>query len=202
MGLRSVLRMCLLGAIGIFVMAAIACSTAVPTGAPGVERAGATVLHFKGNEVNVVLSYRFASQNLGADWLFLDAAVTGNTRASVELKRDKVSLVIPSGEVLPLPSQQEFGEAYNSLRALDARADVAAEPLDYYIGRGECALRFLAPPGAALVRPSVWVNDQRVCSGRLYFPLPGGVQAGRYELRIDLPETRVRIPFELGTPRS
>jgi hypothetical protein len=180
---------------------ATGCSTAVPTETPGVERAGATVLHFKGAEVNVVLSYRFANQNLGIDWLFLDVAVTGNTRDSVELKREKVSLVIPSGQLIPLPEQVEFAEAYRDLRSLDMRASVAADPLDYYVGRAPCALQFLVAPGSALSLQSVWVNDQRLCAGRLYFPVPGGVQAGHYELRIDLPETHVRIPFDLGSVR-
>jgi hypothetical protein len=145
-----------------------------------------------------VLSYRFASQNLGIDWLFLDVATTGNERVSVELQRERISLVLPNGQTVPLPEQSEFAEAYSGLRALDARADIASEPLDYYAGRVPCALDFLVAPGSALSLQSVWLDDRRLCKGRLYFPVAGGVQAGHYELRMDLPETHVRIPFTLG----
>jgi hypothetical protein len=188
-----------LGVLGL--LALTSCSTATPTDTPGVERAGATVLHYRGAEVNLVLSYRFADANLGVDWLFLDVAATGTGRESVEIKNSRIALVTPTGRIVPLPDQQEFAEAYPRLRALDVRADVAAEPINYYPTLRECALRFLTVPAEGIALQSVWVNDQRVCQGRLYFPVEGGVQAGRYELRIKLVETEARIPFELGRAR-
>lgn len=180
------------------VLAAVGCSTAVPTGTPGVDRIGAAVLRYQGLEIEVMLSYRFANSQEGGDWLFLDIALTGSTRASVEIKREKIALRIPSGEIVALPLQQEFGAAYSKLAAMIARADVAAEPLDYYPNRVPKALDFLVPPGSGIAYQSVWVNDLDVATGRLYFALPADVQPGPYELRIDLPETKVRIPFRLG----
>jgi hypothetical protein len=161
-------------------------------------RLGKTVLQYKGPEADAVLSYRFADANLGADWLLLDLAMTGNSRASVEVKRERISLLTPQGEELPLPSQQEFGEAYGGLAATVERANITAEPLDYYAGRAPCQLSFLTAPGDGLALLSVWLDDRRVCQGRLFFPLPQGVQAGRYELRIKLPESEIHIPFRLG----
>lgn len=179
-------------------VAALACSTAIPTGTPGVDQIGATVLRYQGPDLEVMLSYRFATSQEGSDWLFLDVALTGTARASVEIKRDKIALRIPSGETVPLPLQQEFGAAYSKLVGAIARADVAAEPLDYYPNRVPKALDFLVPPGSSIAFESVWVNDLDVATGRLYFEMPAGVQPGPYELRIDLPETKVRIPFRLG----
>jgi hypothetical protein len=48
-----------------------------------------------------------------------------------------------------------------------------------------------------VVFDQVSVNYQRVCQGRLFFKVPGGVQPGRYVLGVDLEETAVRIPFTL-----
>src|SRR5512136_1299935 len=83
-------------------VAAIAagCTTATPTETPGVERAGKTVLHYKGPQAEVVLSYRSAGLRLGEDWLFLDVAITGAGRAAVEIKRDRIALRVPSGEIV------------------------------------------------------------------------------------------------------
>ncbi|MFI5143607.1 MAG: hypothetical protein ACHQQS_02620 [Thermoanaerobaculales bacterium] len=177
----------------------LACATATPTETPGVDRLGATVLRYRGPEIEAVLSYRLATLGVGDDWLFLDVAISGSGRDSVEVKRDKIAVQAPAGEVVPLATQQEFGEAYPQLAAAIQRASVAAEPLDYWSGRRIADLAFLTVPGEGLALPSAWVNDQVVYQGRLYFFLPGGVQPGRYELRIDLPESKVRILFRLGT---
>lgn len=177
----------------------VACSTATPTGTPGVERMGSTILHYRGPELDLVLSYRFANSNPGEDWLFLDVGITAETRKSVEIKRDRIAIRTPSGETITLATQQEFGAAYPKLSAVLARADVASEPLDYYPSRRPKGLDFLLPPGTGIAFESVWVNDQDVAIGRLYFDLPTGVQPGPYELRIDLEETKVRIPFRLGS---
>jgi hypothetical protein len=180
------------------VLALTACSTATPTGTPGVERLGATVLRYSGPEVDAILSYRYAGMNQGEEWLFLDLAVTANKRTAVEIKRDNISLATPSGDVVPLATQQEFGQAYPQLAAALARADVAAEPIDYWPSRTQKPLSFLVIPGSGLALESVWVNDLDVATGRLYFDLPNGVQSGHYELRINLEESKVLIPFRLG----
>lgn len=174
------------------------CSSAVPTGTPGVHRLGRTVLRYVGPEVETVLSYRAANLRQGAEWLLLDVAVTGTGRASVELKRERIAIRIPSGEVVPLVTQEEFGQAYPQLAAALARADVASEPLDYFMGRRSKGLTFIVAPGSGIAFNSVWVNDREVASGRLCFFISGGVQPGPYELRIDLRESKVRIPFRLG----
>lgn len=178
----------------------VSCSTATPTSTPGVERMGSTILHYRGPELDAVVSYRFASLNEGADWLLLDVALSGNTRISVEVKREKIFVRIPSGEVVPLATQTEFGQAYTQLAATLARADVTSEPLDYYPARRPKGLDFLVAPGSGISLESAWVNDLDVAVGRLAFFLPGGVQKGPYELGIDLPESKVRIPFRLGEP--
>lgn len=185
-------------AAALLAAATVSCTTATPTSTPGVQRVGSTILHYTGPELDAIVSYRFANLNEGADWLFLDVAISANTRTSVEVKRDKVFVRIPGGAVVPLATQAEFGQAYGQLAAALARADVASEPLDYYPGRRPKGLDFLVAPGSGLALESAWVNDQDVAVGRLAFFLPGGVQKGPYELGIDLPESKVRIPFRLG----
>ncbi len=186
-----------LGALALLTVTA--CSTATPTGTPGVERVGDTILRYRGPELDVLLSYRFASFNQGEDWLFLDVGITAETRNSVEVKRERIAIRTPTGEIIRLATQQEFGAAYPKLAPFVARADIASEPLDYYPGRRPKGLDFLVAPGSALALESLWVNDQEVAIGRLYFDIPAGVQPGPYELRIDLQETKIRIPFRLGS---
>ncbi|HPC82335.1 MAG TPA: hypothetical protein P5234_03035 [Thermoanaerobaculaceae bacterium] len=198
-------RMKVMVVVGVLGVATLAgCSSSRPDGAPPpatqaeVEQVGATAVKYRGPDLELALSYRFANLNMGMDWLLVDVAVTGSRRLAVELKREKISLRTPDGETVPLPSQEELTESFSSIRAANQRANVAAEPLRYWGGRQLCTLNFLVEPGTNIVMRSIWVNDERWCVGRLYFPLARGVQPGRYELRIDLPESRVRVPFVLG----
>jgi hypothetical protein len=181
----------------IVLLMATACSTAMPTSTADVVRVGGRVLRYSGTETEAALSYRPAADSLGADWLMLDLAVTGRTDAAVEIRRDEFWLRTPTGDTLVLPSQETFGRTYASLRAKIARADISADPLGYWSGRSDCALRFFVEPGTTTSRLSVWVTDREVCSGRLFFAVPGGIQPGHYVLGIDLDESRVRIPFDL-----
>lgn len=183
--------------LAVFALAFWGCSTGVPTGVPGVDRVGATVLRYRGPEVELALGYRFATMSLGEEWLILDLAVTAAPGKVVEVKRDRVFVLNPRGERLELASQEQFAEAYAALQPTLRRAALAADPLGYFNRELECPLGFFAPPGEGLVYPSVSLDDRRVCSGRLYFLVPGGVQPGRWTLGLDLVESQVRVPFVL-----
>ncbi len=188
------------GAVAIVaaVVAVASCTTAVPTAAPGVERLGAAVLRYRGAEFEVVLGYRFAAANLGEDCLILDVAMSGATGKAVEIERRRIALRTPTGEWVPLASQEEFAREFRRLQPLIRRAAIASDPLDYWAGRVPCGTELFVVPGEGVAFDALTVNDRRVCSGRLFFFPPGGVQAGTYTLRIELPETEVRIPFSLG----
>jgi len=173
------------------------CATAVPTSNPEVEKVGSWVLRYNGPEIEAALGYRFADSSLGDDWMMLDLAVTGASTDSVEISRDKVWLRTPSGDTLGLPPQEYFAQSYSRLTPKIQRAVIAADPLDYWAGRGECGLDFQVAPGSRISQLSTWVNDRRVCFGRLFFELPTGIQPGHYTLGIDLEESKVRIPFEI-----
>jgi len=174
-----------------------ACSSAVPTETPNVSQAGETVLLYKGPELEAALSYRFARNNPGEEWLLLDFGVTGTANVSVEIPRDRIWLRTPAGEIVPLATQQEFGSAYPQLASTIRRAGSGREPLDYFRALRPCNLGLFTAPGEGLALLSVWVSNREACFGWLFFHPPGGVTSGHYVLGIDLPESKVRIPFKL-----
>jgi hypothetical protein len=186
----------LLGCIAVIAAIASGCSSAQPTEDPGVERLGRYILINKGPEAEVAIGYRHAENNLGSEWLLLEVAITSPARQIAEIRRENVSVRTPAGVTVPLATQQEFNEAYRSLLPFLKQADVARDPMDYWPPRKEkCAIQFFVAPGAAVSFDQVTVNDFRACEGRFFFEIPGGVQAGRYVLTIDLPESEIRIPF-------
>jgi hypothetical protein len=59
-------------------------------------------------------------------------------------------------------------------------------------------VQFYVTPGGGVSFDEVTVSDKRGCYGRLYFKVPGGIQSGRWTFGVDLEESEIRIPFELG----
>jgi hypothetical protein len=175
-----------------------ACSSAVPTDDPGVDRMGKFILMGSGPEAEVVVGYRYAQQNLGSDWLLLEIAATSPPNQSARIERSNVSIKTPTGAVVPLATQSEFNEAYRGLQSSIRASDVVRDPMDYWPPRKQnCGIRFFVAPGAGVSFDEVSVNDFRACQGKFFFNIPGGVQPGRYVLSIDFEESEIRIPIPL-----
>lgn len=187
-----------LAAAGIAV-SLVSCSTATPTATPGVDRMGQYVLEQFGPELWTVLGYRFANSQVGDEWMILEVGLSSPNGQSAKVTRDEVFLRAPDGTHIPLSTQKAFNEAYGSLRPVISKADVNRDPLEYFPpSREECAMQFFVTPGQGVSFDEVTLNDRRGCYGRLFFHVPGGIQAGRWVFGIDLPESEIRIPFELG----
>ena len=177
----------------------VSCSSATPTDTPGVERMGRHILRQNGPELLTVLGYRFANSQIGDEWMILEVALSSPGGRTAKVTRENVYLSTPDGNRLPLPTQKEFNEAYGSLRSTIAKADIDRDPLNYFPpDREPCDMRFFVTPGAGVSFDEVVMNERRACFGRLFFKVPGGIQPGRWVFGIDLPESEIRITFELG----
>jgi hypothetical protein len=187
-----------LGLIAVAALALAACSTAQPTDDPGVERMGRYILMSKGPEAEVAVGYRNAENSLGSEWLLLEMAMTSPTGQTARVERKNVWVRTPAGVTVPLATQKEFNEDYSSLRPFISKANVARDPMDYWPPRKtQCSIQFFVAPGEGVAFDEVTLNDYRACEGRFMFKIPGAVQAGRYVLGIDFPESEIRIPFTL-----
>lgn len=176
----------------------VSCSSVTPTDTPGVERLGRTVLRQYGPELWTVLGYKFANSQIGEEWMILEVALSSPGGQVAKVTRENVFLRTPNGNRVPLPTQKEFNEAYGSLRPTIAKADIERDPLDYFPpNREPCDMRFFVTPGTGVSFDEVVMNDRRACFGRLFFSVPGGIQPGRWVFGIDLPESEIRIPFDL-----
>lgn len=164
--------------------------------APELKQVGATAIVYKGPQVDVALSYRFAKLNPTGRWLLLDTAMTAAAK-TIEVPRTAIALRTPDGAVVPLATQQEFGNDYPQLAAMIARANTTREPLNYFIPQRYHRIGYFAERGRGLAFPSVWLDQRHNAFGRLFFQLPNGIQKGTYELLINLPQGQVAIPFTI-----
>lgn len=176
----------------------LGCSSATPTDTPGVDRMGRYVLKQDGPQLWTVLGYRFATTQIGDEWLILEVGLSSPSGQNATIKREDVFVRTPGGTKIPLATQAEFNEAWGKLRPVINSANVNRDPLSYFPeGREECAVQFFVAPGQGVVYDEVSVNNRRQCYGRLFFNVSGGIQQGRWVFGIDMPESETRIPFDL-----
>lgn len=172
---------------------------AVHSTKPGVTQIGETMMRSVGADLEAILGYKFADLNLGDEWLVVDLALTGLLSESIEVRQEAISVVTPDGRRIPLPTQKEFIAAYPEIQSLMRRAAIASQPLEATRGgRRPCELDFLRLPGTGTTRTAIWINERELCVGMLAFPVPGGIQPGRWRLVIELEESDLETPFLLG----
>ncbi len=193
---RNLLGYSVLGAVAGLSLLCDAAVWATTAAAPELKQVGATAVVYNGPQVDVALSYRFAKLNPTGRWLLLDTAMTAAAN-TIEVPRTAIAVRTPDGTVVPLATQQEFGNDYPQLASMIARANTSREPLNYLIPQRYRRIGYFAERGHGLAFPSVWLDQRHNAYGRLFFKLPDGIQKGNYELLINLPQSQVAIPFAI-----
>ena len=153
------------------------------------------------NEGYAILGYQASNRSVGEDWLLLEVGLA--LRDGVKdytMLRSALSLDIPDGQTLPLPSIMEHREGRT--QALEQRAKVQRDSINYFPPNAHqaCALVFFPDlTSRALPRDDVFMNDQRACVGRLFFKIPGGIKYGQYWLNVKFAQSVIRVPFRILT---
>ena len=193
------MRTNLLRGAGVAVAALGALSgTAARAGTPPsqITDAGATTSVYRGPRIQVAISDQYARYYPEGRWLLLDTEMSASG-GPISIPRSAIAVRTPSGEVVPLATQEEFEKGYPELASPIRQANFFKEHLGYFLPERPRALDLFRLHGVGWVWPSAVLDPFHNCYGRLYFHLPGGVQKGRYELLIALPKTEVVIPFNV-----
>ncbi|HJZ71608.1 MAG TPA: hypothetical protein VKE51_07680 [Vicinamibacterales bacterium] len=155
------------------------------------------------NEGYVILGYQLANRSVGEKWMLLEVGMTVlNRTPNYTLKRDAVSLDIPDGTTVPLPTVTEYRSAEASVQGLQNRSRVQRDSINYFPPSASqaCRLGFFADLGApAMAWDQVELSSQRACLGRLYFQIPNGIAHGQYWLNVKFAQSLVRVPFRILT---
>jgi hypothetical protein len=153
------------------------------------------------NEGYAILGYRLANQLVGEEWMLLEVGFT--LREGVKdyvLRRDALSLEIPDGKTLPLPTNAEYQDA--NLRALLEREKVARDSINYFPPNAirACRIGFFAElDKPAMSWDQVELTYQSACLGRLFFHIPEGITHGQHWLNVKFASSLVRVPFRILT---
>lgn len=153
----------------------------------------------------VVVGYRIANDSVGEEWMLLDVGMTLTGKGAVHtVARDDIKLVTPGGQVLSLPTQEEFEKVRGSLMALVKRAAMVGDSINYFPSAADrpCSLRLFTEPGfrgPVLSQDEVDLDSNSACVGRIYFQVPGGIQLGNYNLDVKFASSIVKVPMEIMT---
>ncbi len=170
-------------------------------GGPHVTRLGRTVMRWRDDAVQVVVGYKHAHSHLDHKWMLLDTYLTARGNKPIEIWREDVSLLMPDGTRLQLPTQHRMAEGLPDLRRVLHEAKVQRDPLGGYFPGAvqEERLGFFAIPGENIVFDKVTVNMQTLAWGKLFFDSPTDRwEPGIYTLVIENRDVHVRLPLALG----
>jgi hypothetical protein len=155
------------------------------------------------NEGYVILGYQIANRTVGNDWIMLDTGITlMEDVKDYKLKREAISLDVPDGKTLPLPSISEYRQNEAQVQGLQNRLKVQRDSINYFPPwtHGVNRLGFFSDLGSrAMPWDEAEVSHDRACMGQLYFHIPGGTKYGQYWLNIKFAASTVRVPFRLLT---
>jgi hypothetical protein len=154
------------------------------------------------NEGFASLGYRMTQEEVGREWALLTVGITlRKPPKDYTLKREHISLQTPDGKTIPLATQKEYAAA--NVRALNMRAQVVTDSINYFPADANraCALRLFADLGSGpdLAYDQTDLSYDRVCLGRLYFHVPGGIQVGQHWLNIQYAGSKLQVPFRTLT---
>ena len=148
------------------------------------------------NEGFVSLGYRMAQEQIGQEWMLLEVGVTlRKPTKDFKLNRTGISIKTPDGKTIPLATQQEYRGGMGAISSLNMRAKVIVDSINYFPADASqsCALRFFSDAGLAWDETEL--SWQRVCLGRLYFKVPGGIQVGQHFLVVKFANSELQVPF-------
>jgi len=151
----------------------------------------------------VVLGYGVANDSVGDEWMLLELGVTLIKGVpDQKLTRESLTVTTPDGASIPLASQEEFSKA--SLRALDARANMTRDSINYFpvMADKPCRIGFftdISEPARGMAYDEVELSYDRACIGRAYFHVPGGIQYGQHFLNVKFAGSTINVPFKIMT---
>jgi hypothetical protein len=153
------------------------------------------------NEGYAILGYKLANLSVGEEWMLLEVGFALRDGVpDYDLTRKELSLETPDGKTIPLPTIEEYRKA--DTRALQMRERVQRDSINYFPPNAHraCSIQFFTDVNSrAMAWDKVELSDQRACVGRLYFPVPGGIQYGQHWLNVKFAKSLIRVPFRILT---
>ena len=190
---------CVLTALYVSVMTAGA-QTQRPPELKHVEQLGQALAEYSDGVTQAVAAYYYSQRHHDSRWLLVEFGFY--SRQPVDLVRDRITLVTPAGDVVPLAAQRAWGDDAQRARQLLQEAQPTRHQVASYfnkqIASGQLLRFFGRPEQGQTVFDTVSTSFDRVLLGDLLFESPTGAWArGRHILVVGLDEGEIAVPIDL-----
>lgn len=163
-----------------------------------VRQHGAALVEHHDGVTQAVVAYYHSQRNHDTPWLLIEMGLS--SQRPLVLRRDRVQLVSPSGQAVPLAGQRRWGADSARARGLLQAARITRHQVgSFFLGRDRQRLRFFGRPemGQTVVDVAQ-VAPEEVLLGDLLFESPTGAWApGVYALEIEHEGGTTALPIEL-----
>lgn len=164
-----------------------------------VRELGAALAEYNDGRVHVVTAYYYSQRNHDSRWLLVEFAV--NSQSVLSVRRDRIELVTPSGDVVPLSGQHRWGsDAARAQRLVQQVRPSRHQVSAYFREIAEVErLRFFTRPGeGGTVVDAVDTARDRILLGDLLFESPTGLwDKGNHVLVMGHDRGVVELPIVL-----
>jgi hypothetical protein len=168
---------------------------------PNVKRLGATVARYKDKAFQLAVSWRYTQLHPEERWTFFETWMMPIGKGGVTINREDVSLFLPDGTELPLPSQNKLNTDFPDMRRVATVGDVARDPMEsYFVARnGILRIGFQEVPGTFITYDERAMASHWAAFGDLYFENPKGKwEKGIYTFSVKNKEVDAKIPMPIG----
>jgi len=179
----------------------LAAGTARAADEPNTRRLGKTIAQFKDDNIQVAVSWKYAQLHPDEKWTYFETWVMPLKGGGTEINREDISLFLPDGTRLPLPSQKKLAEGLADIRRVLSIGDVSRDPMEGYFGSRRIVVRlgFHEIPGTLLTYEMRGLGPYDCGYGDLFFENPKGKwEKGIYTLAIQHKGLDVKVPLTIG----
>ena len=149
----------------------------------------------------MILGYQASNRSIGEEWMLLEVGMTLRDKVpNYKITREAISLELPDGKTLPLPTVTE--QRSGNVQGIQQRAKVQRDSINYFPpgANRACRIGFFSDlDSPATPFDEVELSSDRACLGRLYFHVPGGITYGQHWLNVKFQNSLVRVPFRILT---
>ena len=199
MTIRSVSILALIVLVGSGSLSAQSSTRVVPKEFDHVRRLGRALSEFRDERIQVVAAYYYSQYHHDQPWLLIEIGAFG--RLPTEIDRRTIDLLTPTGRVVPLASQSQWGQAGQRSALLLQQARTTRHQVAWYFKGpiGQVGLRFFVwPNGAGTVLESIKLMPNELVHGDLLFESPTRLwDDGTYALVIGYDGREAVLPIEL-----
>ena len=158
---------------------------------------GRALSEFNDARIQVVAAYYYSQKNHDVPWLLIELGVLGPQ--AMEISREKIELVTPSGRVVPLATQARWSQDSTRNMLLLQQAKSSRHPVSSYFTAAlrQTGFGFFAT-GSGTVRNAIWIAPNELALGDLFFESPTRLwDKGTYALIIRYDGAEAVMPIEL-----